>query len=260
LRKNAGSGLNQSGSTTLIKKYKNSQLGLKRKDDVFFLLRKKICSQHLKFCSSIFFCEQVQPSEGSLYASPVTTPWSILCATLDGQLVSVDSETGAILWNCAFGHPLFTTPVHQPLLDLALVGCVNRTFYAVSARQGTIVWQYAADAPIFSSPVLYGNEGVLFGCHDRHLYLLNVAKASLMWKQELAAEICASPDFEAAEGRIVAASTKGDVYVLNKSGEILSSFQLDGHIYSSPIFLPGRIIIGSRDNFLYCYDEEIRLD
>ena len=151
---------------------------------------------------------------------------------------------------------MFTTPAYNAALDLVYVGCVSRTFYAVSARHGTIVWQYATKAPIFSSPVLYGVAQVLFGCHDRSLYLLDAASGGLLWEREVGGEIFASPDYEAAGGRIVAATIHGDINVFNYDGEALSSYKLVGHVFSSPLFLPGRIIVGSRDNFLYCFGED----
>ena len=200
----------------------------------------------------------MQPSEGSLYASPVATPWGIICATLDGWLVSLALEQGETLWKRSLGHPIFTSPLFSPARELVFVGCVNRTFYAVSAREGRIVWQQATTAPIFSSPVLYDdNDLLLFGCHDHGLYLLDAATGRLIWRHTMEGEIFASPDFESAGGRIVAVTTSGAVQILNQSGEILQSFQMSGHVFSSPVFLPGRIIVGSRDNFLYCFVEKL---
>jgi len=203
------------------------------------------------------FALQVVPSNGSLYASPLATHWGIVCATLDGWLISLNGESGAAVWMLSLGQPLFTTPILSPDLDLLYVGCVSRTFYAVSARHGTVVWQFATAAPIFSSPVLHGQNSVLFGCHDHHLYLLDAASGRLIWKRELDSEIFASPDFDAS-GRIVAATVQGSVYLIDSDGEVLSSFKPGGHVFSSPLFISGRIMVGSRDNFLYCYKEEYR--
>ena len=199
----------------------------------------------------------MQPSEGSLYASPLAIPEGVLCATLDGWLAAIQPESGTVSWSLCLGHPLFTSPAYSPACQLLYVGCVNRTLYAVSAHQGAVVWQYATAAPIFSSPVLYDEHGVLFGCHDHSLYLLDAAEGRLVWRRDLDAEIFASPDFEAAGGRIVAATTKGDVHLVSNDGAVTQSFRPGGHLFSSPLFLPGQIILGSRDNFLYCYDEEV---
>jgi outer membrane protein assembly factor BamB len=105
--------------------------------------------------------------------------------------------------------------------------------------------------------VLYENNSLLFGCHDRGLYRLDASTGSLIWRHELDGEIFASPDYESGDGgRIVAATSAGTVQIVSPSGETLSSWQLSGQVFSSPLFLPGRIVVGSRDNFLYCYDEE----
>jgi hypothetical protein len=109
--------------------------------------------------------------------------------------------------------------------------------------------------------VLYDNNSLLFGCHDRGLYRLDAATGCIIWRHALDGEIFASPDYEAGAdggggGRIVAATSAGTVYLVSPSGETLSSWQLSGQVFSSPLFLAGRIIVGSRDNFLYCYAEE----
>jgi outer membrane protein assembly factor BamB len=106
--------------------------------------------------------------------------------------------------------------------------------------------------------VLYDNNSLLFGCHDRGLYRLDASTGSLIWRHALDGEIFASPDYESGDGggRIVAATTSGTVYLVSPGGETLASWQLSGQVFSSPLFLPSRIIVGSRDNFLYCFAEE----
>jgi outer membrane protein assembly factor BamB len=182
-----------------------------------------------------------------------------VCATLDAWLVSVSLEKGETLWSRSLGQPIFTSPLYCPHRELVYAGSVNRTFYAVSARDGELIWQQSTQAPIFSSPVLYENS-LLFGCHDRGLYRLDASTGCLIWRRELDAEIFAAPDYEAGAdgggGRIVAATSLGTVQIVSPSGETLASWQLSGQVFSSPLFLAGRIIVGSRDNFLYCYAEE----
>jgi outer membrane protein assembly factor BamB len=198
----------------------------------------------------------MQPSEGSLYASPLATAFGIVCATLDAWLVSVSPETGETLWSRSLGQPIFTSPLYCPHRELVYAGSVNRTFYAVSARDGELIWQQSTQAPIFSSPVLY-EKSLLFGCHDRGLYRLDASTGCLIWRHALHGEIFASPDYESGYGgRIVAATSSGTVYLVSPGGETLASWQLSGLVFSSPLFLAGRIIVGSRDNFLYCYAEE----
>jgi outer membrane protein assembly factor BamB len=180
----------------------------------------------------------------------------VVCATLDAWLVSISPETGETRWSRSLGQPIFTSPLYCPHRELVYAGSVNRTFYAVSARDGELIWQQSTQAPIFSSPVLYENS-LLFGCHDRGLYRLDASTGSLIWRHALDGEIFAAPDYESGGGgRIVAATSLGTVYLVSPGGETLASWQLSGQVFSSPLFLAGRIIVGSRDNFLYCYAEE----
>jgi len=48
-------------------------------------------------------------------------------------------------------------------------------------------------------------------------------------------------------------STQGEVILLNqKMGEEMGRFRLSGEVFSSPLLLGNKLVVGCRDNFLYC--------
>ena len=54
---------------------------------------------------------------------------------------------------------------------------------------------------------------------------------------------------------VVAACTSGTVAILNVSnGIVVASYELPGEVFSSPVIDSGQIIIGCRDDFVYCLD------
>ena len=50
-------------------------------------------------------------------------------------------------------------------------------------------------------------------------------------------------------------TTCGMLYTLDaSSGEVLQKLRLPGQVFSSPVCVDGCIVIGCRDNYVYCLD------
>jgi len=187
-------------------------------------------------------------SEGSVYASPVEIAEGILVATLSGELVCVTESTGDLVWRMRLGRPVFANPLWDEPNQLLYVPCVDHNLYAVSAS-GTIEWKLTVGAPIYSSPVLY-NQNILFGCHDCHVYLVNPSGV-VVWKVFTDKPVFSSLDYS-HNGLISCANIEGNIFILKGNGEIVSREKVPGHVFSSPIFFDAKIIVGCRDNYLYC--------
>ena len=44
----------------------------------------------------------------------------------------------------------------------------------------------------------------------------------------------------------------GSVHILDWEGGKVASMELGGEVFSSPLIVQDRVVVGSRDNFLYC--------
>ena len=117
------------------------------------------------------------------------------------------------------------------------------------SASGTIEWKLTVGAPIYSSPVLY-NQNILFGCHDCHVYLVNPSGV-VVWKVFTDKPVFSSLDYS-HNGLISCANIEGNIFILKGNGEIVSREKVPGHVFSSPIFFDAKIIVGCRDNYLYC--------
>ena len=52
---------------------------------------------------------------------------------------------------------------------------------------------------------------------------------------------------------VICCSTKGLLKVVDlNSGCVSSQMQLNGDVFSSPVFLDRKIVVGCRDDFVYC--------
>ena len=120
------------------------------------------------------------------------------------------------------------------------------------------------------------------GSHDRSVYCWK-DKLELVWKREMASEVYSIPcvgtlalsDIVARKGDtsntprvhclhsqrlpcLCACSVSGQVCIYHlTSGDLLGSFDLPWQVYSSPVLVDGLLIVGCRDNNLYCMEVEL---
>lgn len=85
-------------------------------------------------------------------------------------------------------------------------------------------------------------------------------KGHLQWKFETTSRVYATPfAFHNCNGSnemlLAAASTDGKLWILeSQSGQLQSVYELPGEVFSSPVVLESMLIIGCRDNYVYCLD------
>lgn len=97
---------------------------------------------------------------------------------------------------------------------------------------------------------------VIFGCHDSAVYCVNT-KGESVWKFNSDSPVYATPFvFQWKQDCFVAvATTAGTIYVLSQSkGDIKYTLRCPGEIFSSPVVSNGILVVGCRDNFVYCYN------
>ena len=127
-------------------------------------------------------------------------------------------------------------------------------FISVS-ESGSIVWKVETGSPIFSSPILY-KSNLLLGSNDGYVYNITPG-GEINWRTDLSNPVFSSIDFD-PDGRILCATTDGNILVLNSSGRILIREKIPGNVFSSPIFLSDSFIVGCRDNFLYSFKKTLK--
>uniref|UniRef100_S4RLE4 Aminoadipate-semialdehyde dehydrogenase n=1 Tax=Petromyzon marinus TaxID=7757 RepID=S4RLE4_PETMA len=189
---------------------------------------------------------------GSVFSSPCVslTPRAAYVGTLGGHLLAVNPDDGAMLWSRDCGKPLFSSPACS--CAYVCVGCVDGSLYTFS-HMGDKMWQFRTDGPVFSSPCIVGNRlDVVFGSHDGSVYAVS-ASGQLQWKHQLGAPVYATPcTWVCPAGLVVAAGTDGLVCVLDEQGNPVCSYRLPGEVFSSPVAWGDCLLVGCRDDYLYC--------
>ena len=195
--------------------------------------------------------EQMWSTEvgGSVLASPVMVEKTLVIATLSGKLSAVEPVDGRTVWTVQLGHPVFGTPLYTGDTDTGLlVPCVNNILYSLSAM-GSIIWTVTTGGPIFSSPIRV-QDRILFGCHDGRVYCVSGGGA-VLWSTDVGGGVAGALDWN-NEGDIVCCTVGRTMHILDWEGGKVASMELGGEVFSSPFMVQDRVVVGSRDNLLYC--------
>ncbi|XP_032256315.1 beta-alanine-activating enzyme isoform X1 [Phoca vitulina] len=196
---------------------------------------------------------------GTVFSSPCLSliPQHLYVATLGGHLLAINPATGNRVWKHSCGKPLFSSP--RCCLQYVCIGCVDGNLLCFT-HFGEQVWQFSTSEPIFSSPCASASEQeIFFGSHDCFIYCCNM-KGHLQWKFETTSRVYATPfAFRYQEGNngmlLAAASTDGKLWILeSKSGRLQSVYELPGEVFSSPVIWESMLLIGCRNNYVYCLD------
>lgn len=118
---------------------------------------------------------------------------------------------------------------------------------------------------------------VYCGSHDKHLYCWNGATLEVTWKTELESEIYSIPfcteiklqtentkhsecSLSTVLPVVCVCSSNGVAHLLHLlSGKIIANFRFPGDVFSSPVISNNCIIVGCRDDFVYCVQVDIIL-
>lgn len=117
-----------------------------------------------------------QTEGGGIWSAPVITADRVFAGNLDGYMVALDRENGAVVWRFDSGDWATAAPIL--IDDLLYFGNGNhidpptpRDFYALQAETGTVVWQMPLDGMVISEPSV-GEHGVYVTTNNGTLYAL----------------------------------------------------------------------------------------
>jgi len=202
---------------------------------------------------------KMELSNGSVFSSPCVcySPHLIYIGTLDGTVGALHPESGDVLWKAHLQSPIFSSCTLVPRgICFASVDHILHCY----DHNGTKVWEYQTAGPIFSSlscALLSFNAKpvITFGCHDNCVYCIDAETSDLCWKVQFESPVYSTPFVQCTKGRqtVYICSTNGILYAISlDNGQILSKFEFPGEVFSSPVCVANRLLVGCRDNFLYC--------
>ena len=158
--------------------------------------------------------------------------------------------------------------------DAVLLGGVDGRLRALSGASGEILWEIDLGGAIFATPCIAATLGADEGshcfatCQTGRLHCIRAADGQPRWSTAPAKfEGHASPAVESAiahAGRagprlgsslVCAAATDGSIHLFRSSDGLpvlASPLKLPAPIFSSPVLCARRVVVGCRDDALYC--------
>ena len=120
-------------------------------------------------------------------SSPAVVDGAVYFGSGDGNLYSLDANSGELRWKFKTGDVVHASPA---IVDgVAFVGSWDSYFYAVDVGNGKEKWRYhAGEDPLVHNQVGFQSspavvDGVVYtGCRDAQLYALDAATGKAKWK------------------------------------------------------------------------------
>lgn len=222
------------------------------------------------------------PTGDSIFGSPVSWHGAIYFGSSDGNLYSVDAQTGVQRWKAPTGAAVNSTPAvwNGKLYATSYDG----RLYCLDADTGALQWKYftngerrfeakglhgmqplrqtfADPMDMFLSSPSVSNGAVYFGSGDGNVYAVDAETGDLRWKFKTGDVVHASP--AVAGGRVFVGSWDSFFYALDAStGKVVWKYQggTDDFIHnqvgfqSSPSVTGNTVYVGCRDSNLYAFD------
>ena len=200
---------------------------------------------------------KIKYSESSITTTPVIQNQTGCSISLNGSVIQFDILNAKINWQMELKQPVFSSPVISE--NILVVGTATGALNGLNFEDGLTLWTYKVGSSIFSSiaqPNPFSNE-IAFGCHDHFIYYGKIYKSKfeLIWKLVHRSEVYATPVI-LNNSYLISLSINGQFKLTDlKSGEnIIETNDDEIHqTFSSPGYINGILVVGSRNNFLYAF-------
>ena len=210
-------------------------------------------------------------AEAPIRSSPITTSTAVFFGTSEGIFYSLDKKSGRVLWKYNTGSAIASSPA---ILGNDIYFSDNRqSLYCLGVKDGKLRWKFDFEKSrnyewsfdyFYSSPTIY-QQTIIIGGKDGNVYRIS-KNGKLLWKFLAKGIVRSTPAI--ANGVVFVGDTEGILYALDVSdGKEKWKFNTEGNtlknedfgfdrkaIISSPAVINGKVVVGSRDGFLYGID------
>jgi outer membrane protein assembly factor BamB len=158
---------------------------------------------------------------------------------MDHYVYSFDASTGKLLWKSQeLGGALVGTPAVDN--ESLYIGTFGKELIALDKSNGSEKWHFATQDWVWSGPAI--SNGVLyFGDLSGYLYAVNASDGTAVWRIQPQNPIVSSPIVH--EDRIYLTTEADTLYIIDTTGNIVSSKVLGGTIYSPPVVAGDTVLV-----------------
>jgi len=193
---------------------------------------------------------------GPLVASPLYKEHSseVICATLKGQIFIFNKSDGIQIWSKNLDSPVFSKPILSKNSSNLILATVKGILYELNLETKTILWKYDTKNHIFA-PIKFMNDFYFFGTQEGNVFTVK--------SEDETCKVMANMENSVIAGirplrsdLVLILDTKSNFKILKLSQEkIVYQGSLNiGETFSTPKYVEGNLFVGSRDDFMYCFD------
>ncbi|KAK3003938.1 hypothetical protein RJ639_018691 [Escallonia herrerae] len=219
---------------------------------------------------------------GSIYGSPAINEVGnkLYVASTSGRVtaVSITALPFSKLWQQDLGAPVFGSLSINSSNGNVICCMVNGHVVSLDTS-GSIVWSAVSGGPIFSGPCISHTlpSEVLVCSRDGNIYCFELEKGHLRWKHNVGDPITSSAyvdehlqlDFQLShlpDRLVCVCASSGSIHLLRINLELFEEtkgrrntfvqefarLDLQGDIFSSPVMIGGRVLVGCSYDYVHC--------
>ena len=174
---------------------------------------------------SVLWTEQ-QLATDRIVAPALQVGNRVYVGTADNQLLALNAETGALIWQFRTGHSVWGSPTYKD--GRLFVTSLDRSVYALEAETGELLWQRTLGGAVASQAVV--NEGLVYvSSFTRGVHALSVETGEEQWVASASDWVWGAPVLD--NGILYFASAQGDVHAVDaRTGESIWQQEILGAI------------------------------
>lgn len=181
----------------------------------------------------------------------------VYIGNLSGTLYAFDLKTGKKIWTYQTDNQIMGAPTlwNDGSREIMAIGSYDYYLHGIDAKTGKKIWQYETENFLNSAPALWNGNAVFGGC-DGFLHMVNLKTGISNGKVEVATYVASSPAVignMAYIGDYDGGFTCIDLDKKNIKWRFKNQDN-DLPFIASPSLVADKILIGSRDKFMYCFD------
>ena len=193
----------------------------------------------------------------SIESSALVLDNRVFIGNLEGVLYALNLDNGQKIWEYKTENQIMASPNWWSSGEntYILVGSYDYYLHCVNASDGKAKWQYELNNYLNSAVAIDENKAVFGGC-DGFLHVIDVSSGSAVDQFELASYIAGSPVF--VDNIALTGDYDGQVSCVSlKDKKVIWSWNnedSDLPVIASPAVYKEKVVVGSRDKNVYCFD------
>ena len=197
---------------------------------------------------------EVEDSRSSTKFTPVALDNSIFCAS-SGSVYALDALTGELQWEHRFEgdlelvDPFDTATIYGNKL---IVPIIRVGMFAFDVKSGGIQWQSDHNLPHTAPSVA---KEIVYFANSQGVYAISAQTGEPIWINPEYKSIRSAPII-VGDYLFMGGDTHRKIYGFNRhTGEKVWEYPTGNLVYSTPAYAYGRLVIGSHDGYVYCFEK-----